>query len=377
MIRFNAFNLKAAARTLVVASALSTPSSTALAQSTATLPRSTVEAISISASHRTQINEFIETWSQRALSDKAQDNKRAMEALTKPLNERGVSVAFRQNYTTSITPLLNELDATGTIGGMISSLRIAGDLATPSSVSRVIGAMSNDDLGVQLFAVSRAGQIFSATTKHGPAMTANDASLLINSISTIASNEDTDAELLRACMRSLSAASKLSSKDMGDERSHAIIVMCDALGARLRSLNVNDDPTFMQGLALESAGAMTASISDISSNTSSDGARAAIGLGGDIISVTLRRMLGRTINPVNSRDLAIRSVQSGENLLFFALKKDAELNGNGLGTIKPTEFANLLAAGDDREFRNQTSSLLGAGSNLVKRFKFNNERFVR
>ncbi|PCI08443.1 hypothetical protein COB72_08265 [bacterium] len=377
VIRFNSPRRSTIAQAFVCAAALLVCTPIATAQSNADLPRSTINAISIGSTQHTQINEFIQAWSERALSDKAQDTKRAIDALTKPLTGGGASVAFRQSYSISLTPLLDELKNKGTIGATIASLKIAGDLATSPSATRVRNAMKHEDLGVQLFAVSRAGQIFTTTIAYGPAMTANDTNALINAIDKLASDESINPELFRTCVRALSTATMLSSKDMGNERSHAIIALSQAIGSRLRGLNVSDDPSYTQGIALEAAGAMTASIADISSSTTSEAAKEAIGLSGDIISITLRRLLGKTLNPVDRRDLAVRSVQAGENLLYFALKKDAELNGSGLGTINPTKFADQLTEGDDRKFRNGASSLFGDGSKLCRRFKFVNGRFVR
>ncbi len=348
-----------------------------LAQSSAQLPRSTVEAISISASQRTQIDSFVSVWSERALSDKAQDSKRAMEALTKPLHGRGVSVAFRQSYTQAIMGLMNDLDTQGSIGATLSSLRIAGELATPTGVSRIKASMSNEDLGVQIFAVSRAGQVFSSTSKNSPAITSTDANELINAIDSLSTAQGVNHELLGACVRALSIATALPSKDMGDARSNAIVALANAVGPHLRGLSVSDDPSFAQGLALQAASAATASIADISSDTNLDATKAAVGLGGDIISIALRRVLGNTIEPVSDRGLTVRSVQAGETLLYFALRKDAELRNKSANAVRETGFSDQLAAGDDKAFRNDASRLLGPGSKIVKDFDFADERFLR
>ncbi len=378
MTRSNPSKIKSIAQALVCAASLLAFSPAALAQSGADLPMSTTESISISSSQRAQIDEFVQAWTGRALSDNAPDTKKALEALTKPLTQRGVSVAFRQAYSQAITPLLNELDAKGTIGATLSSLRIAGALATPAAATRIRAAINdNDDLGVKLFAVARTGDLFAATKAHGPAMTQGDAQALINAIGTLAEDQSIHDELLRACVRTLSKATTLSSKDMGDTRSHAIVALAKAVGARLRATNITDDPSFAQSLGLEAASAITASISDISSDTTPQAVKAAIGLGGDIISIALRRVVGGTINPVSDRDLTVRSVQAGETLLYFALRKDADLDNKFGKPVRQTTFADQLTAGDDKDFRNQASLLLGPGSPIVKAFGFNDNRFLR
>jgi len=377
VIRSNPSKIKSIAQTIICAASLFVLAPTALAQSRADLPMSTTESISINSSQRTQIDEFIQAWTGRALSDNAPDTKKAIETLTNPLTQRGVSVAFRQAYSQAITPLLNELDAKNTIGAKLASLRIAGALATPAAATRIKNAINDEDLGVQLFAVARAGYLFSATKAYGPAMTQTDAQSLIQAIKALAQDLNINGELLRACVRTLSKGTQLSSKDMGETRSHAIIALTDIVGARLRATKVTDDPSFAQGLALESASAITASISDISSDTTPQAVKAAVGLGGDIISIPLRRVVGGTIDPISDRDLTVRSVQAGETLLYFALRKDADLDHKFGKPVRQTHFAEQLRTGDDKTFRNQASLLLGPGSPIVEAFGFDDNRFLR
>lgn len=377
MIRPNATLIQSLARQIVLAGALMTISTGASAQSASDLPMSTTGSINISGSQATQINDFVQAWAPKALSDNPQDIKKAIEVLIKPLNMGGVSVAFRQSYTQSLMPLLNELDAKNTVGAKLSSLRLAGDLATPGAVLRVKAAIGDEDLGVRLFAVSRAAQIFKTTQRSGPAMTPTDAASLIDALKALAGTGDINPELLSACIRALGVAATLSSKDMGDTRSKAIVALSDVVGARLRALNAKDDPSYVQELALHAASAATASISDISSQTTPEAVKAAVGLGGDIISISLRRVVGNTMEPVSRRDMTVRSMQAGESLLYFALRKDAELNSQSVGSVKPTDFADQLKNGKEKDFRIQAAGLLGPGSAIVTRFGFDDERFLR
>lgn len=355
---------------------LATTTLQSFAQST-TLPASTVEAISIGSAQQSQINDFIQTWSPRALGESSSDVKKAMEALVNPMHQRGVSISFRQAYARSLEPLMDELQSADSIGSQLSALRLAGALATPGTASRVKKALRDDDLGIQIFAVSRIQEIFSSTTKHSPAISSADIDSLIESVQTLATDSDINRELLRACVRALIQGTDLSTKDLGDSRSSAIIALSNVVGNQLRSLSVSDDPSFAQSLAVQATSAITASILDISSTTTSDATREAVGLAGDTISITLRRLLGKTLEPLSERALTIQSVRSGESLLYFARRKHAELNGQSQSSITQTSFADQLEGGDDRDFRNSASSLLGPGSAIIRKFKFADERFLR
>lgn len=348
----------------------------ASAQTGSTLPRSTVETISVNPAQRTQIQQFVDTWAERVTAKDAQDTKRGVEALTEPLQSRGVSVAFRQAYTQALNPLFTRLEESGTIADKLSILRIAADLATPSAVARVRELMEDEDQGVRLFAISRAGQVFESTRVHGPAMTGTDANALIEAIAQ-AADHDTQPEMLRACARALGSGSTLNSRDLGGARSRAIIALSDLVGERLQALEPGDDPSFAQSLALDAAAATTRSLSDITAEVNEDAARAAVRLGGDIISVALRRVVSSTIEPVADRELTVRSVQAGETLLYFARRKAAEIRRQSLSDIQETRFSNLLQQGEDRDFRNQAAALLGPGSPIVIAFGFDDDRFLR
>lgn len=348
----------------------------ASAQTGSTLPRSTVETISVNPAQRTQIQQFVDTWAERVTAKDAQDTKRGVEALTEPLQSRGVSVAFRQAYTQALNPLFTRLEESGTIADKLSILRIAADLATPSAVARVRELMEDEDQGVRLFAISRAGQVFESTRVHGPAMTGTDANALIEAIAQ-AADHDTQPEMLRACARALGSGSTLNSRDLGGARSRAIIALSDLVGQRLQALEPGDDPSFAQSLALDAAAATTRSLSDITAEVNADAARAAVRLGGDIISVALRRVVSSTIEPVADRELTVRSVQAGETLLYFARRKAAEIRRQSLSDIQETRFSNLLQQGEDRDFRNQAAALLGPGSPIVTAFGFDDDRFLR
>jgi hypothetical protein len=379
VIRSYPAHLKSVTITLLCTLVLSLITQTSSAQVTTELPRSTIEAISISSSQQSQITEFVDAWSQRALSDNTEDNKKAIEALTKPFAGRVATVAFRQSYTSALNPLLTSLKDKGSVGASISMLRIAGYLATPSALNMIKDELDSDDMGVQLFAVSRVGQVFTSTINFGPAISESNANSLIQSVETIGSQNDINDELVRACVRSLSIGTRLSTDDIGNARSSSIIALANIVGSRLRSLSVTDDPSFAQSLALDAASAATSSISAIRANktyTTPDAVRAAVGLGGDVISVALRREIGKTLKPISNRDLTINSVQSGESLLYFALLEHAENNNKPAQGIRQTSFADQLREGKDKEFRNGASLLLADGSYIVTEFKFNGKRFL-
>jgi hypothetical protein len=206
-------------------------------------------------------------------------------------------------------------------------------------------------------------------------MTGSDANALINAVTQ--ATKSGQPELIRAGVRALAAGTQLGTKDLGDSRSRSLIALSDLVGERLHGLSPSDDPTFAQSLALDAASAATQSISDISATVTPDAAKAAVRLGGDIISIALRRVVAKTIEPQSERELTLRSVQAGETLLYFARRKFAELNGQATNDIIATRYSEMLSTGDDRDFRNDAAALLGPGSPVVRSCGFSNDRFLR
>lgn len=350
--------------------------SLASAQPVTDLPRSTIETISVNSGQRTQIQEFVNNWSQRVMSDSASDNKRALEALTEPLHGRGVSIAFRQAYAQMLMPVTDELIGRGTIQGKLNALRILGDLATPPAAQRVRTLLNDEDQGVQLFAVSSAGRIFLSASVHGPAMAESDATSLISAVLENATNNTDNQEQTRACARALATATTIGTRDLPNTRSRALVALSDLVSMHIDALGDNDDPSFAQTLALDAASASTTSISDISATVNADAAKAAVRLGAEIVALPLRRVIAKTIEPQGEREKTIRSVQAGETLLYFARRKAAEIAGRGVGGIDTTGFSKLLETGEDRDFRNRAAALLGPGGPIVSQFGFDDDEFL-
>lgn len=347
----------------------------ASAQPVTDLSRSTIETISVNAGQRTQIEGFVNNWLPRLTSDNASDNKRALEALTEPLHGRGVSIAFRQTYAQLLMPTIDEMIADQGVKGKISALRILGDLATPAAATRIRRLIDDQDAGVRLFAIASAGRVFESTSVHGPVMAGSDASALLNAILESAMDNQDDHEHTRACARALATATTIGTRDLPNTRSNAIVALSDLVGAHLTSLSPSDDPSFAQSLAIDASSATTRSISDISASVNADAARAAVRLGADTIALPLRRVIAKTIEPQDERDLTVQSVQAGETLLYFARRKAAELAGRGIGGINTTGFSDQLESGNDRDFRNDAAALLAPGGTIDAQFSFG-DRFL-
>jgi hypothetical protein len=340
---------------------------------TTTLPLSIVESASVSGSQQSQIASFASHWSQRATESDAQASARAQTKLIEPLINDRVSISFRRAYSDALGGFFDKLQSNGDVSSTFTALRIAGELGTSRGTRIILDGLESDDAGTRIFAAGRAGRTFRTTATNGPALSANDLNSLIKKLDMLADSSD-DQSLVSACIQALGYGCSLPSKDFLQARAMCISAMCDAAGSQLTS--GDSDLESRVRLAMLGSGAATNSLLQVGENSNKDGIKSAVALGADMISIALSQVISSTMPGVNDRDLQVALVRSGESLLYFALREYAELNRKPVGNVQQTQFAQLLEAGEDRDFRNQAALLLGPGSPIVTEFGFADDRFV-
>jgi hypothetical protein len=361
-------------RHLITAGALGLVISTPALGQTTTLQTSTIESASLGGSQISQISSFVDHWSSRALESDSQSAMRAQTKLVEPLINPRVSISFRRAYSDALGSYFDQLDTNGDVGSTLSMLRLAGELGTTKSTEILINAMGSDDAGIQIFAIGRAGRTFRTTAVNGPALSVNDLGSLVSKLKEI-SGASTDPAVLDACLQSYAHGSTLPSGDFLAARADCMKAMCDAASKQLINPGKSDLETRAR-LAVVGSGAANFSLLQNGEDSTNEAIKSAVALGADMISIALSDILDGTMPGIDDRGLQTSLVRSGESLLYFALKKHAELNGRSPVSVKQTQLAVLLEAGEDRDFRNKAALLLGAGSPIVTTFDFADDRFV-
>lgn len=338
-----------------------------------TIPPSTVESASVNGSQQSQIADFIAHWSQRASGTDAQQAFRAQAKLMEPLINSRVSISFRRAYSEALGTFFDQLESNADIGSTMLALRLSGELGTTRATKIVLAGLNSDDLGTRIFAAGRIGRIFRTTATNGPALSASDLDSLIAQLEKTASS-DTNESVLSAAIQALGVGSTLPSDDFLAQRARCITAMCNASSTQLK--NNDSELESRVRIAMLGAGAATFSLSQIGEDSTEEAIKASVQLGANMISVALSGVIHRTIPDVNDRSVYVASVRSGESLLYFALREHAELHRRPVNNVQQTAFADLLQAGEDRDFRNQAALLLGPGSPIITTFDFADDAFV-
>lgn len=351
--------------------AISLPVAGASAQVRSELPASVIEAGSIGANERTQIDQYIAQITAAATGADAEAVSRARRDLVAPLTGRNPSVSFRQAYAQSSSALMGSMLASEDPAARIAGLRLAGHLATGEATTIVRNALKESDAGVRLFAAVQARRVFEVTAAAGLAVTEAQLGQLVDALAESV-NAESPQPYVQTVIRALGAGATVRSRDLNATRSRSLAALCRVASARVRAVGpqnfVTDENTI-----LEAATLATRSLSEAGVAMTDEAAKAAAEFGGDMLSMTLRR---QTQNLMGTQvDADLRLLNAGESLIYFARRRQVENARGNANTVPQTTLANLLST-RDRGFRNELVRLIGPGSDFLRQFGLPDTRFV-
>jgi hypothetical protein len=343
----------------------------AMAQVRPELPASIVEAASIGAGERSQIDAFVALLAPIATENQPEATARARRELITPLLGRQPSVAFRQAYSQAASDLLAGLLGDDDAGARIAGLRLAGNLATGETAGLVQRALEDDDAGIRLFAAVQARRIFEITATAGPALTEPQALRLIEAAAASVEAES-DRAHIQAVIRALGAAAQIRARELTATRSAALAALARVGAARAEAAGPQNLLGASDTLLLATSIA-TRSVSEAGVAVSDDAARASAELGGEILAVILARQTQNLIGTDAEAD--VRLLAAGESLIYFARRRQVENARGSLSGVPQTNLAELLRT-KDRGFRNELVRLIGRGSALLRQFGLPDDRFI-
>ena len=164
--------------------------------------------------------------------------------------------------------------------------------------------------------------------------------------------------------------------DYAAMRSAAVIRLCEAVGTRLGQTRARDADAAEEMLAaLRACGAVRIAVSDPIQPPTTEACTAAIALGGDCVGLVLSRIRTQTADPAPDA-IDAQLLAAGESTTYFALQAHDRLTARP-GSRTPTDLAGMLAEGKLRELRNEAVRVFGPASELVDRFAFPADRFIR
>lgn len=183
-----------------------------------------------------QMGEFVAAHKPR-LSGDAVDVKRSRDALLQPLQGPRVTVRFRLAYAGLLNDSLRELAKAKNDQHAVSALRIAGELATPSSILIIRPALSDERPAVRYASAFAAARVFDAVARHDAAPTFEQLSGLLRDLNTLLAQEN-DQLVVDGLLLAFGAAAKVPEAKFKDQslRAAAIDQLATTGSARLGAI---------------------------------------------------------------------------------------------------------------------------------------------
>jgi hypothetical protein len=361
-----------------LAAALLAPLPSAAAQMG--LPREVVTAESIGPSQQEQITRHVEEWLPRLAPRPsgegpvdATELRRAREALLLPLRERGVSVAFRQAYGERLAPGLRQHVQGDREVVVANALRIAGELATPTTWELLEQKLRDGQPAARYAAVHGISRIFGSVRDHSPAMGRESLQQVIARLGRHMETER-DAKVLDGCIRALMLAMEIDRPNYDEVRHSAFATIARTAGERARRLEGGPEAREMIPVLLR-AGQVVRDAIPVNAprlRLSDEHVRLAAEMSGHLLAYVVRRRESDfPLSDTDARQLAAQLVAVAEASISLAATRF------GVQMTPPNLAADLTKGSEtgDREFFNKAVDLF----NMMTRapFSFPAGHFLR
>ncbi len=340
---------------------------------TSSIEPSVISSDSIGSPEREAIAAHVRDWAPGLASDDMGRIATSRQRLSRPLTGSSVAVTFREAYADALVPELTTLLASDNIGSRLAALRLAGELATESSVPLIVEAFGDSDEAVRYFAIGRMEAAFSQAASHAPSLSPETTSDMVRLLGERVG--DGSALEADAAVRALGGAIGLNQSGFNSARNEAATLLGSKAGQRVRAMESSTIDESELIVALNACSAGRSAVTATGWKPDRAATRELIGLGGDVLAIAFERFVNNDLPDVADRAIDVQMVRAAENLIHFARRHDATLRGAN-DARQPTRLGDLLESGDDRAFRTQALELLGSGGDLVRTYGFESGRFL-
>lgn len=350
-----------------------------------TLGQASISVETITSSDLTEVQKdaikrFVDA-QKGGLSGQPADIKKSRNALLEPLQNQGISVPFRLHYSSVLSPVLKPLISSEMEIVAINALRLAGELATTTSINLLSDGLKDKRAGVRFAAVTGYESTFTAVERTTPAIA--PAAQALTALATLKTNltKEEDAKVLEAYALALQAASKVSTKKLEGVRGEAVTVLSEAMGAKAQAATDGKYDAAFRRAANAARNAVTAQ--DINEPAlKPEVLKAAAGLAGDLLACVSRRIKADELAVGvldEAAEAALKKKRSELVLLVADSERTIQWAGNGLGAPNVDHKLNeLLQQTKDAAFQTEVLRLIGVnGSLTAPPYGFADNRFVK
>lgn len=342
------------------------------------VPAAVATASVLSDDQRTELRQYVDR--QKPLLTDREKVKTGRDALLAPLAQNNVSVAFRSELWKLTAETAQGLIKSGDEVLAANGYRIAGEIATDSSVEVLLTGLKSDKVAIRYIAAFGIRRAFEMTSANAPAITREKAVDLLRGLSTAAATEK-DAHCLDAMVQAIAAAAG-ERQQIDRLRPEAMRMLCTVVGNKARGMgNKVADGATLEALIR----AQTLVRDSFAKEQNPAWLDDAVTLSGDVLAYTYRMVKsgelvgGKPNDPPEAiearraaRRLPVALVSAAENTIALARQAKG-------GTSAATSFADLLKRAElavDANVLTDMEGLIGAGGALQNEFKIDAGRFL-
>ena len=360
----------------------------------------TPRSVSLSGGQLDEIEAFLAEHADDAFGEDRARAARALDELIDPLLGEGVSVAFRQAMADR---LIDRIDAALTDQPVMlegengdrainhkpyHAMRLASEIATDTTLQRIIEQLDSDNEGRRYFAVHGIETVFYRMRTSAPAVSSSailstrqgsQPSGLIPELGKRLVTAESGRQAA-AIVRALAEAAELPDDEVAGASDAALRLIADGAAARIRNA-ADQTPSFENVLSWLTAGQRIVRV--IAQPGAADGptALAAIRLGGQLVAAVYRD-LESDRDPAPGVDAKVHDQMLGlaENLLLFGEQNAAAAGGrrpSGEFNTAVDRLQDLLAAGREADFRRAAIGLISPNGILTDApYRFTDDEFL-
>jgi len=331
-------------------------------------------AVSINAAGRERIDEYVGRYTDDLLSDDRTAVVNARDALSTPLADERVSVAFRQALGTALEDELAALVSADESWRRLVGLRLAADLATERTAASIERALGSDRNEVRFFAMFAAESLFDTVARSSAAVTDQTLTRLLERAAGELSETD-DPRLADAAVRTVAAAVMMPRNRVEGLGYRAVGLLADSAATMAR----RTDSATADGvvvLPLVRAGLVLRDFIAVNSDVPRDASVAAIGYGGDLVAFVFERSEAAPDgDEIPAIDLQLAGI--GASLVFFGEQNRARADRDA-PRVENVDLVTPLREDDRANFRARALGLVGESGALRRPpFRFAEGRFDR
>lgn len=344
------------------------------------IPAALATAPVLSDAQKTELSDFVSK--QKPLLSDREKLKSARDSILAPLAQNNVSVAFRNELWKSVADTAGTLMKSGDEVLAVNAYRMAGEIATESSVETLFTGLKSNKVAIRYAAAFGIRRAFEAASANAPAVGRDKAVDLLRAVTTAAAVEK-DSHCFDAMIQAVAAAGS-ERQQIERLRPEALRTLCTIAGTKSRDLGSKlADATVLEALIR----AQTIMRDSFAKEQNPIWIDDAVALAGDSLAYTYRIIQAKSSELPGGkpndkpeaiearralRRLPLALVSAAENTITLARQAKG-------GAAAATSFADLLRRAEvdvDANVLTDMEGLIGKDGKLYSEFKITADRFL-